>query len=456
MFSLFRLSIAAIVALAIYTGFLELGKKPQVTEVDEEVESSPKKKQQRTPASVDSIARANKFKGATEIEGISLRDRSAESKPDLPFSNTVQDNEVIAGGSRSESDSAETSGKQASNQRRVPRGTKSAVGTNKSIHANEQVSDSAKQTGATTFVNQASPTNTNGGTPDSNSNTDTSSSGTPTPSNISCSANYGGGAYSHPLGVSLSCSANAEIFYCLNQGACCDPETGGTDYSTAVVVGASVGNYCLSFYGVGDGKTSSVVQVSYSFNNTFPHLQVTHPKVVYQTTQLAGQSILTSNDFSKANYFMGQVNLKSHDPGPSGLNLNCEEIVDQYAGLINPMTSIILSLYDMMGASPSLELEVPLNLNKMEYGDNHITSYVINQTYNAYLYSCSTTNVALIDFDFFQMESVHWSVGGTGVQEFSGGFQSVGLYEDGSDFFRAPASVENEADLKSGLFDVVF
>ena len=448
------MSIVVLVAIALFTGYLKLSNKPQISEVDEDVELSPKKNLKRTPASVlNRTVMPNKFKGVPEIDGSSFRERDPDSEPTIPFSNTTPIDEAVGGGNV-ENFAENNYGINANSRSEGSRNYRSSLATNGSSTSGGKGSVSENVAGVTTFTNQGFPSTIPApGTSGSNSNTDTSSS-SPTP--ISCSANYGGGAYSHPIGVSLSCSSTAEISYCLNQGACCDPETDGTDYSTAVVVGAKEGNYCLSFYGEGSDKTSNVVQVSYTIDNTYPHLQVTHPKLVYQTTQLAGQSILASNDFSKAGYFMGQVNLKSHNPGTDGLGLDCEQIVDQYAALINPMTSIILSLYDMLGAIPSLELEVPLNLSRMDYGDNHITTYVVNQNYSAYLYSCSTTKVTLADFDLFQMESAHWSVGDTGVQEFSGGFQSVGLYEDGSDFFRAPASVANEADLKTGLFDVVF
>jgi hypothetical protein len=41
---------------------------------------------------------------------------------------------------------------------------------------------------------------------------------------------------------------------------------------------------------------------------------------------------------------MGQINLKSHNPNSDGLDLDCDEIIDQYSALSNPLTNMILAL----------------------------------------------------------------------------------------------------------------
>ncbi len=449
------LAVGVAVIMAAYIQFKIPKKSAEIS--DEEFNTAPIKKiKKRTPASHnDLMINAGRAATVRRVEGNTIRERGAQI-PTIPFSDTESaDNSVPE---KSFAGSYEAPG---SNEASPAEATARAPSSEKKVTADEKPVTTIGGPGEMTFTNVGLPGASANNTPSGNGSDGTSGGATapkPSPSSVlSCSVNYGGGAYSNPIAVSISCSSgSAEVSYCLSKDVCCDPETSGLEYTSAVVVGAKEGNYCLSFYAEKGGQSSPVTQISYAIDNTYPHLYVTHPKVVYQTTQLAGSSLLASNDFSKVGYFMGQVNLKSHNPNPDGLDLDCDEIMDQYAGFSNPMTSMILTLYDMMGLTPSSELEVPLNLTELDYGENYITSYVVNQNYHAPLYSCSTTMVTLSDFDLFQTESAHWSVGDTGMQEFSGRVMAIGVYEDGSDSFRAPASVADEADLKTGLFEVVY
>lgn len=453
-----RLTALFIVIAAVLSVVIELkSPQPSVESEDNNVPSfTPFKRKisKRTPASIDdSRVNSGRSAGVRRVEGNIVRDRSAEL-PDLSETETESPSSGFygqGGGMGYSSDSGRANRSPGSS-------SSSKQSTGSSGNNANSSSRGGGAGGAMVFGNVGFPkVPTKTPTPTAPIPTnDSPSSSSGTSSTLSCKGSYGGGAYSHPIGVQLSCSSSAEISYCLSQDGCCDPELEGGTYSSAVIVGAKEGNFCLSFSGEANGKISGVTQINYTIDNTYPHLHVTHPKVVYQTTQLAGSSIITSNDFSKSGFHMGQVNLKTHNPNPDGLDLDCDKIMEQYSEFSNPLTSMILSLDNMMGLSPTSEVEVPLNLTEMIYGENYITTFVVNQNYGAPLYSCSTTKVTLSDFNLFQMESAHWSVGATGMQEFSGSFMAVGAFEDGAESFRAPASVDNEADLNTGLFEVVY
>lgn len=297
-------------------------------------------------------------------------------------------------------------------------------------------------------------------TPPDSSSSDNSSSSAPADT-LTCSANVGGGAFGNPIQVSLSCSTASDIKYCLQEGSCCDPEVAGIIYSAPVVIGAESGNYCLSFYGETTSfKVSSVTQQSYNISNTYPDLQISFPKIFYQTTQLAGFNLLKSNDFSKSNYFIGEINLNSHDPGPAGLDMDCQEIVETYVGLPAPTPVEIFNPMDMALIAFGNQLNVPLVLSKLAYGENFITSYVVNDNFSAPLYSCSTNKVTLNDFEFFAPETSHGVTGTNAGREFSASFVPYGFFEPDAVLYRTPAGLANEEDtgqeLRSGSFGIFY
>jgi hypothetical protein len=261
--------------------------------------------------------------------------------------------------------------------------------------------------------------------------------------------------------VTISCTSAATIRYCLSENTCCDPETSGTTYTSNVVIGAQQGTYCLSFYGESTSSSieSSIVQQSYTISNTLPHLEVSHPQIFYQTTELAGMGHIASDDFGKLNFGVGQVNLKNNDPGPSGLDLDCDEIVTNYV-TFPPVTPVILSFFDTLGVSPLSQLDVPFTRTHLEYGDNFITTYMTNNNHPAPLYSCSTTKVTLEDFEFFQGEVAHAEDGTNTVREFSGGLSSYGFFEEETTVYRGPAGTSAEEmdgqRLESGIFSIFY
>lgn len=285
---------------------------------------------------------------------------------------------------------------------------------------------------------------------------------TPIPEDeLSCSANVGGGTYGNPIQVTLSCTAASEIKYCVQADTCCDPETSGTAYTIPVVIGANDGTICLSFYGeTASNKISTVVEKSYTINNTYPDLQLSFPKISYQTTQLAGFHYLRSNDFSKSNYSVGEINLKSHDPGPSGRNIDCEEIVETYVTFVAPVPALVFNPLDMFGITFGNQLNVPLVLSNLDYGDNYLTSYAVNNNFAAPLYSCSTNKVTLNDFEYFAPEASHGDVGTNASREFAGSFVAYGFFEEDAVVHRGPAGNASENDsgqeLRVGSFGIFY
>ncbi len=277
----------------------------------------------------------------------------------------------------------------------------------------------------------------------------------PTVDDLSCSASVGGGAFGNSVAVNLSCSAAADIKFCLQEETCCDPESAGTTYSSPIVIGSQDGNFCLSFYGeTASSKVSSVIQQSYTINDTYPDLQISFPKINYQTTQLAGLNLLHSSDFSQPNHLIGEINLKSHNPGPNGLNMDCQEIVENYVGLSSPAASVVFDPMDMLGIGSAVQLNVPLMLAKLDYGENFLTSYIVNNSFSSPLYSCSTNKVKLNDFEFFAFEDSHAEV------EFAGSFVGYNFFEADADVHRTPAGSASQSDngqeLRVGSFGIYY
>lgn len=284
---------------------------------------------------------------------------------------------------------------------------------------------------------------------------------------LSCSANQGGGVYSNAILVEISCTASATIRYCISQGSCCDPSS-GTTYTpgTDILLGTVDGDFCLSFEGesTSGGSVSQTVNTNYSFVSGAPNLQASHPKTFYQTTELTGLSYLTSNDFGKTNYGMGQVNFKTYDPAADVAANGCENTLDAY--IFNPPVtptpapSIILSLLDLATVNPGSQIEIPLRPDHLDYGVNFVMSYLVDNTEATPNYVCSTQAITLEDFEFFTSEDSHGVAGTNQVREFSAGFSPYGFFEEEDSLYRGPAGVSGEDQsgqrLEAGLFEIFY
>lgn len=462
-FLLFSIAVVAAFLFKVAVNKFE-DKKREVALEESEVVISPKKI--REPASItlgnpkqpDNIQPSNR--------GISQSER--RSLPFIPGEQAVETNDdVQSAGSLPGGDFSSDVADPSPVPQRSP--------SRNSASNNSSNSSKGKTTGTTTPMTKAggmivsnmlpfTPPKTGSTPKDSESNTDTNSdsSGGSSNSSISCSASIGGGAFTNPVSVAINCTSAGTIKYCLGtSGTCCDPETAGTNYTTNLIIGSSDGNYCLSFMGTNSsGVDSTVVQQTYIVNNELPHLESTHDKIYYQTTELEGETNIASDDFGKINFGVGILNLYSNDPGPTGLDQTCEEVVTNYVTYPAPTPISILNFFDTSAVSAASQLDIPLRIDHLQYGDNFITTYIKDANNAAALYSCSTTKVKLEDFDYFQADSFHGDAGTNTVREFSGGFMAYGFFEDETTVFRGPAGLSSEDSsgqrLESGLHQVFY
>ena len=302
---------------------------------------------------------------------------------------------------------------------------------------------------------------------DNSSNSFNSSSYVPSEStSLVCNADITGGVFSSALAVNISCQVSATIKYCLSKGTCCDPITSGNIYTAPVAIGvgngnggSGSGNYCLSYYGESpNAGDSEIVRGNYQINLNVPDLQVVNSQLYYQTTELADMSYVSSYDFGKPGYSIGQINLRNRNPGPDGDDLSCDEIINQYSSFASPAAFVTQILMDVSGLnSLTDQVEIPLQL---EYSDNYITNYMVNNNLAVPVYACSNSRIKLEDFEFFTNEPISGETGTVSVREFSAGFTPYGFFEDDVTVYRGPAGVGNQVvsqqKLESGLFEVFY
>ena len=279
-----------------------------------------------------------------------------------------------------------------------------------------------------------------------------------------CSANISGGSFGHPIGITLSCSQNSVIQYCVSidsGNGCCDPFNSGSLYTSKIGIGSENADYCLSYYG--ESSTSGITDVyqnNYTINSQLPDLQIGHQMIQYQTTQLSGKIYLTSQDFGKSGYAMGLINLKNHDPSPAATNLKCSDIVEFNNLTLTPTPTEILSLLDVSLENPATQLDILLNPGHLVYGENYVTGYMLNDNYDLPLYSCSTSLITLLDFDFFDYQPAFGDSGNNTVREFSGSLTSFGFFEAEDDIYRIPAGHSSEElngqKLQYGLLGIFY
>lgn len=288
----------------------------------------------------------------------------------------------------------------------------------------------------------------------------------PESTSLNCSADITGGVFNSALAVNISCQVSATIKYCLSKGTCCDPITSGNIYTAPVAIGvgngnggSGSGNYCLSYYGESpNAGDSEIVRGNYQINLNVPDLQVVNSQLYYQTTELADMSYVSSYDFGKPGYSTGQINLRNRNPGPDGDDLSCDEIINQYSSFASPAAFVTQILMDVSGLnSLTDQVEIPLQL---EYSDNYITNYMVNNNLAVPVYACSNSRIKLEDFEFFTNEPISGETGTVSVREFSAGFTPYGFFEDDVTVYRGPAGVGNQVvsqqKLESGLFEVFY
>lgn len=471
---MFRITALTLGILALFYSInVKLGGKPKEV-VDVEEELVPKKKlKKREPASIkkntvrtpknniptyqpQSIPRDDSPRRDDPVDDYA--DSSSGGGSSAPESYSMGSNYSYGGGGGGYSSGRSYAGSGSSSSRGGGADSSSTGPSGSSLGGGTQYYSGVPYSGVSTGGTTGS---SSGGNNDDDDDSGNSSGGSNTAS-LTCSSNQGGGAYQNPITVGLNCSSPSKIKYCLSEGTCCDPRVSGTVYTGNIAIGEKSGDYCLSFYGESTslGKSSSVTQLSYDINNSLPDIQVTHKQTFFQTTQLSGRSEIRSNDSGKANFVMGQINLKRNDPGPSGLNLSCGQIVSNFVELPhNPVAT--MSPFDMMGLTTSQRAVTSLDVEDLAYGDNYITSYVIDKNYSTPLYSCATTKINLWDFEYFQAGVAHASPVVGNYREFAGEFTVYGFFEQDEDnVYQAQSGSSSEEidgrSLKSGMFSIFF
>jgi hypothetical protein len=458
--------------------YFSLGRKPGSTEIyeDDEVENSTVKSSKRRPASLNTINRPQNRKipnpeieisskdtgqfnaGVAEGEGTPIEDGSSSSGGSVAGSPGDSNSPEFygGGGGSGRSFNPAMNFKDNSASRSSGKNQESSTSTNNSVGG---------MTGAGAFANPANvagnsiPTNDfNNTIPQDN---DTTENKSPVENDaLICSSSIEGGAFNNPIGVSLSCSKSAKIKYCLSENGCCDPLSSGETYSTKLVLGRNDGTYCLTFFGKGSIKGSEIMQVTYTFNKKLPNLQVSHPRTFYQTTELHGMSHIASDDFGKQNFAVGQINLRSHNPDSEGDDYNCEEVVTNYVQLREPTPFSILDVFGVAGLTILSQLNIPLIKDHLDYGDNYIFSYIVDNNHAVPMYSCSSRKITLRDFEFYQTGSTLPLNGVADHSGFSGAFTAYGFFENSEPYYRGPAGISTESqaghELKSGLHEVFY
>ncbi|MFP5385560.1 MAG: hypothetical protein ACLGHN_05735 [Bacteriovoracia bacterium] len=302
------------------------------------------------------------------------------------------------------------------------------------------------------FDNRSGEADTDSSESRNNSTQSTSSPNT-------CSLNINGGSFQGPVLLEITCSTASEIGVCVSENYCCDPDSGSI-YTGAFQLGEANKTFCISYSGtsIHGGVSSEEGEAVFTFNSNLPHLDVTVEKTHLQTTQLNGQMTLLSNDFGKPNYFMGAINLKSHDPTPSGLNLTCTDIVESHSTLTSPTTNSPLPEFSMEPYVSPSQVDLSVGGSDLAYGPNHISSYVTSRIYSVPEYACSNSNITLEDFYYSQTIPIKIETV-LGVTEFIGGFTPVKTLQPDPTIYRGPATVTNIAsgeELRTGIVSIFF
>lgn len=297
------------------------------------------------------------------------------------------------------------------------------------------------------------------GTTDEDDNTDTTDSGGG--ESFSCSTNFGSGNYNSTLNITVSCTNSASIKYCLTKDAtCCDASTDSVvTYSGGIFIGPSNGSYCISIYSEDSDDTStSLISRTYNIHPNNPSLITATPLIYAQTTELPLHTYMTSDDFGKNNHTIKQINFKSHNPIDDGDT--CFDLYNDQSGFSSPAPSELIAETNVSGLNPSDQLEIPLTPAKLSYGDNHMVSFVKNANANPARYSCESQLFTLVDFPLFDSSSISSDTAVSNTREFSGGFQTLGFFQETLSLPREPAgSAHNTKDqqkLETGFFAIMY
>jgi hypothetical protein len=205
---------------------------------------------------------------------------------------------------------------------------------------------------------------------------------------------------------------------------------------------------------------SDIVQLNLQFNPDVPHLVVDHARRYWQTGQLSAAMSFVSNNFGSPNLEAGILNLMTHDPSPTGLNMTCQQIVQNYTTLTSPAPLVVLPGMGVDSLSPSVQLDAWLTSTQLNYGDNYITSYLKNSNYGSESFACSTTKLVVKDFEFFTAEAPAMVDAASLDGSLIGGFSTYGHFEEDAVLNRTPAGLminnRQDQELHTGLVGIFF
>ncbi|WP_417336570.1 hypothetical protein [Halobacteriovorax marinus] len=251
-------------------------------------------------------------------------------------------------------------------------------------------------------------------------------------------ADIGSGNFSTNPNVTLSSAQSGDIYYCVANGSCCDPNpsAGGILYSSTLNIGSGDGNYCLSYVGISpSGILGESANQTYLVDQTLPDMDSIVDIQYLQTTQQSSIAI-DSDNFGESGYDYGLYGLSS-DPSA----LNCKQVEENFLHGTYGVDFDGNSTPDLFDLSSIFAtITTPLRPDIMQYGSagNFFVSILSNRNpTDEAKRTCVTHRVILQDFDYFAFAPTTTSapaVNGSGHMEVSGSFNSFGI-------FREPAAI---------------
>lgn len=256
---------------------------------------------------------------------------------------------------------------------------------------------------------------------------------------LSIHANISSGTFISPQEVELVLKlngqeiSNSKVYYCLSyETTCCNPKQSPTLYTAPILVGEiNDGLYCLSFYG--------------SYNNSFD-TDIASLKITIDSTPLPPLSLdpthLYLQSTQKFSFLLPKVAYSGltepalifslhHSLLDPGSDPDCKQLfLDNNAlDLSGDNVSDYFDFNDYLANTYSI---FPFYYFPVfDYGENYIIPIVRKFNDDAALYSCTTLNVTINDFDFFSTLPINTATS-TSSTKLIGGFQSYGYFLDPS------------------------
>ncbi|MBL7664096.1 MAG: hypothetical protein JNM93_03095 [Bacteriovoracaceae bacterium] len=233
----------------------------------------------------------------------------------------------------------------------------------------------------------------------------------------------------------------SEIYYCQNKGSTCDPVENGNAYSTAFEITTTPGvqdngTFYVSYYGVCNGKATSIKNVTYVVDDTAVPINLySTPMIVQLQTQEAHLYLqVNSTAFGADGYSHFTYNVGTTDPTSS----TCTDLAENlgYTLTGNAMRSIAsVEETDTSNLAPTNYVSVPMvpsRNDNMSYGYNWLVSFMkFEDADGNRKYGCLSNQVRLHDFNFMTIlrnNNFKTTPNANGVSTFQGGIQNFGHF----------------------------